>query len=151
VQRLSLPSTQLPLSQQTELVELLESAGQLVAVVEVAERWAGFTQSRRRLLELALGEVLARPEAVEVRRDGPRLDGNGCKGSQMACGFSTSEPPQTPCPAGTPRNRLSHWARRGVVGCGVRRATVYVATHGASVKSACACQLLDTTTLMPSG
>ena len=74
LQRLSLPSTQLLLSQQTELVELLESAGQMVAVVEVPERWAGFTQSRRRLLELALGEVLARPVAVEVRRNGPRLD-----------------------------------------------------------------------------
>jgi len=124
LQRLSLPSTQLLLSQQTELVELLESAGQLVAVVEVADRWAGFTLSRRRLLEIALGEVLARPVAVEVRRDGPRLDLTGFMCSPMADGFSMSEPPQSPCPNGTPRNRLSHWARLGVVGCGVSSAAI---------------------------
>jgi len=124
LQRLSLPSTQMLLSQQSELVELMETHGQLVAVVEVTERWAGFAQSRRRLLELALGEVLARPVAVEVLRDGPSLDETSLQDSRMADGFSTSEPPQTPCPVGTPRNRLSYWARLGVVGCGVSSSAI---------------------------
>jgi hypothetical protein len=124
LQRLSLPSTQMLLSQQCELVELMENLGQLVAVVEVPERWAGFARSRRGLLELALGEVLARPVAVEVRMDGSPLDGSGGQGTPMANGFSTSEPPQAPCPAGTPRNRLSHWARLGVVGSGVSNSAI---------------------------
>ena len=124
LQRLSLPSTRMLLSQQSELVELMESPAELLAVVEVPERWAGFTKSRRRLLELALGEVLARPVAVEVRGDGARLNDSGFKGSEIAEGFSSSEPPQTPCPPGTPRSRLSDWARLGVVGCGVSSSAI---------------------------
>jgi hypothetical protein len=38
LQRLSLPSTRRLLSQQSELVELMESPVELVAVVEVPER-----------------------------------------------------------------------------------------------------------------
>jgi len=122
--RLSLPSTRMLLSLQSELVELMESPGDLVAVVEVPERWAGFTKSRRRLLELALGEVLARTVTLEVRRDAPPIDATGLKGSPMADSFSSSEPPQTPCPPGTPRSRLSDWTRLGVVGCGVSSAAI---------------------------
>lgn len=124
LERLSLPSTRLLLSQQTELVELFEAPTHLVAVVEATERWAGFTQSHTRLLEQALGEVLNRPLALEIRRHSSQLETTAFKGGEIGDGFSPSEPPQTPCPPGTHRSRLSVWARQGVVGFGVSSSAI---------------------------
>jgi len=128
LQRLPLPSTRLLLSQQSALVELIETPEHLEAVVEVAERWAGFTQSRCRPLEQFLEEVLARPVAVRLclhRADrGEASPGNGFA---MAEGFSAAYPPQRPCPPSTPRSRLSEWARQGVVGFGVSSAAIALA------------------------
>jgi hypothetical protein len=124
LQRLSLPSTRMLLSEQTEFVELIETPTQLVAVVEVPQRWAGFTQSHRPLLERALGEVLERPLTVEIHTHGLRLEATTFKGSEIGEGFCPSDPPQSPCPPGTHRSRLSVWARQGVVGFGVSSSAI---------------------------
>ena len=125
LQRLPLPSTRLLLSHQSELVELIETPEHLVAVVEVAERWAGFTQSRCRPLEQVLGEVLARPVAVRLCvHHGDPGEASAQWGGAIADGFNTVEPPQRPCPPRTPRSRLSEWARQGVVGFGVSSAAI---------------------------
>jgi len=73
LRRLELPSTRMLLSQQARLVALRHSSyacrgpGELVALVAVASGWLPVVASRRDLIGNALGEVLGRPVAVELR------------------------------------------------------------------------------------
>ncbi len=67
LQRVELSSTRCMLQQQAELLELLELPAHLVAVVVVSDHWLRLAKDRRRLIELALGGLLARPVVVELR------------------------------------------------------------------------------------
>ncbi|MEB3276192.1 MAG: hypothetical protein VKM92_04415 [Cyanobacteriota bacterium] len=73
LQRLELPSLRMLLFHQARLLRFQGSAyadaapDQVVALVAVAPTWLVLAASRRELITAALGEVLGRPVAVELR------------------------------------------------------------------------------------